>query len=130
MAVIDYTINNVDSNVRIVTWTPMANSDTGTPYVAPQFSDASVQVHIPSGGAFGAGGNVRIQGTNESSAPENWATLNDPQGNALDFTMARIEAILEHVYQYRPNITAGDGTTSLTVRIMFMHIGSRWKAQE
>jgi len=45
--------------------------------------------------------------------------LTDPQGNALDITAAKIEAISENVRLIRPRVTAGDVTTSLAVTILF-----------
>ena len=50
--------------------------------------------------------------------PAPWATLTDPQGNALAVTGAKIEAIEEMVAGIRPNVTAGDGDTSLTVTLI------------
>lgn len=101
-----------NKGVTVVAWTPMANSDTGSPVSNGSYADRSVQVS----GTFGAGGNARIEGSLDGVT---WATLTDPQGNALDITTAKIEAISENTLWIRPNITAGDGTTSLTVRIIF-----------
>lgn len=128
MAEISYGVTNTDGNVRIVSWPTMANGDTGQPYVAPHFHDASVHAY----GTPGAGLNVRIQGTNEvAAAPSNWATLNDATQTALNMSSLPIlRQILENPYQVRPNITAGDGTTSVTVVILFMHGVPRWRAQE
>lgn len=104
----------------IVTWTGLLNGDDGAPFVAPNRADKSVQVF----GTFGASGNLRVEGTNQqaynadgsavASAPT-YATLNDPQANALDVTAAKIEQVLENPNAIRPRVTAGDGTTSLTV---------------
>jgi hypothetical protein len=93
-------------------WTPLANGDVGQEWDTQDFPDVSVQVF----GTFGAGGNLRIEGSNETT-PTNWATLNDPQGNALDITGAKIEQVLELPRWIRPSVTAGDGTTALTVRL-------------
>ena len=108
----------------IVTWGPLANGDDGAPFVCPNKSDKSVQVL----GTFGAGGNARIEGSNKQAyntslsggasaglGASDYATLNDPQANALDFTSAKIEQVLENPNAIRPRVTAGDGTTSLTV---------------
>jgi len=99
------------SEVVKVVWGPMANGDTGAPVGLAGYSDRSVQVT----GTFGAGGNCRIQGSNDGT---NYATLADPQGNALDVTAAKIEAVLEIAAAIRPNITAGDGTTAITVTMI------------
>lgn len=103
----------VGDNVRIVTWTPLTQtgSDVGEAFQMPGWGDRSVQVF----GTFGVAGNCRIQGSMDGT---NWGTLTDPQGNALDFTAAKIEAITERVRYIRPSITLGDGTTSLTVMLL------------
>ncbi len=101
------------SAIRLFKWAGMQNGDDGTPLYLPKHSDKSIQVK----GTFGAGGNCRIEGSNMDSS-FTWATLNDPQGNPLDITTAKIEAILENTYVLRPRITAGDGTTALDVYIL------------
>lgn len=113
MAVINPTVTkpNGDNSIIVVQWEEMANGDTGAPVKFPQHADRTIQVT----GTFGAGGNLRWQGSNDES---NYATLTDPQGNALDITTAKIEAVTELTLAARPNVTAGDGTTSLTVTLM------------
>jgi len=126
MAVVPYTLENIDGNIRLVTWANLATGDTGQYYVGPHFSDCSVHVY----GTFGVGTNLRMQGSNESGTPSNPAPLANPQGDILDFTSLGVDQILEHVYQMRPNATAGDGATSLTVKVAFTSAVQRWRAQE
>ena len=95
-----------------IKWTPLANGDDGQWFDTQDFPDISVQVF----GTFGVGGNLRVQGTNEL-VPANPAILADSQGNALDITAAKIEQVLENVRWIRPIVTAGDGTTALTVQL-------------
>ena len=45
-------------------------------------------------------------------------TVHDPQGNAVTKTAAAAEAFEEAPLLIRPNVTAGDGTTSLTVKMV------------
>lgn len=94
----------------IFQWSAVPNADTGTPLPFSKYADRSVQVS----GTFGAGGTVVLQGSNNGTT---YATLTDPQGNALSFTAAGLEQITEIVRFIRPSVTAGDGTTSLTVTI-------------
>lgn len=103
----------VGDNVRIGTWTGLTQttSDDGEPMELPGWPDRSVQVF----GTFGTGGSVRIQGSNDGT---NWAVLTDPQGNDLNITAAKIEAITELTRYVRPLVTAGDGTTSLSVIVL------------
>lgn len=116
MATLNYSSDSVKTfrdRVLIVTWSPLTHtgSDQGAPLEMPGFADRSVQVS----GTFGSGGSVRIEGSNDGT---NYAVLTDPQGNALDITAAKIEAIMELTRYIRPRVTAGDGSTSLTVSML------------
>lgn len=95
----------------VATWASMQLSDDGQPVELAMYADRSVQVT----GTFGTGGSVRIEGSLDGT---NYAPLTDPQGNTLDINTAKIEAISELVRWIRPRVTAGDGTTSLTVTML------------
>lgn len=103
-----------DANVYVqaVRWAAMPNGNDGQAFEASWYNDRSVQVN----GTFGSGGSVTLQGSNDGT---NWVTLTDPAGSALTFTSAGLKAILPLPRYIRPNVTAGDGTTSLNV-ILFM----------
>lgn len=102
-----------NTGVHIYTWTPMtfSGSDVGLPIEMPGSADRSVQVT----GTLGAAGSLRIEGSMDGVT---YAVLTDPQGNDLNITTLKIETIMEVVRFIRPRITAGDGTTSLTCRIL------------
>ncbi|SOD41322.1 hypothetical protein [Nitrosovibrio sp. Nv4] len=102
-------------NTSTITWTGLANGDTGAPLVSFDHADMSAQVD----GTFGVGGSVTLQGSNDGA---NWYALTDPQGNAITKTAAGLEQATEIVKYVRPSVTAGDGTTSLTV-VLFMRRG-------
>lgn len=95
----------------VATWPNMTNGDEGSVIELANFADRSVQVV----GEFGAGGNVRIEGSLNGT---DYAPLTDPQGNNLDINAAKIEAITELVRYIRPRVTAGDGSTNLTVTML------------
>lgn len=95
----------------IASWADMPNGEVGQRIELANFADRSVQVT----GVFGAGGSVRIEGSINGT---DYAPLTDPQGNALDINTAKIEAISEVVRYIRPRVTAGDGTTALTVTML------------
>lgn len=88
------------------TWT-LANGETGAALVAPTLPDKTVTVT----GTFGVGGTVVLE-------RDTGDTLNDPQGTPLSFTAAKTEGILENPASLRPRVTAGDGTTALTVEVI------------
>ncbi len=120
MATRTYTTNRLDSvgdDVQVVTWSGLLQSSTddGTPFKSPGWSDRSVQVL----GTLGTGGSVRMEGSNVATpGASDWATLTDPQGNALDIASLKIEQISELTLWIRPRITAGDGTTNLSVILL------------
>jgi hypothetical protein len=118
MATVNWTSTNLRTsgdNVIIVSWTPLTTTNAdGQPLEMPGSAARSVQVL----GTFGAGGTVLIEGSNEAT-PVNWHTLNDPSSTALSFqTPARTEAVLEVTRWIRPRVSAGDGTTSMTVHML------------
>lgn len=113
MAVINYTILTRVKGIHIIAWLNLANGDTGSPFEGFAWPDKSVQVV----GTFGTGGNCQIQGANMASSLV-YAALNDPQGNVLDITTAKIETLLENTYWTRPSITAGDVATDLSVYLV------------
>lgn len=116
MATINPTITKPagDESVQRMVFTPMTKTtdDVTAPIPFSQWADRSVQVL----GTFGAGGNLRVEGSNDGGTT--YATLTDPQGNALDFTSAKIEQITEVCELVRARVTAGDVTTSLTVAFL------------
>lgn len=115
MATVNPTQVWVSKRVSRTTWAALLNGDTGLQQSGARLSDKSIQVF----GTFGVGANCNIEGSNDGGVT--WAVLNDPQGNPLAFTTAggaKIEQILETPERIRPNVTAGDGTTSLTVVLL------------
>ena len=116
MATVPYThtddVGTMDGSVSVYGWTPLTTTNAdGAPVGAVTFADRCVQVS----GTFGAAGSVSIQGSNDGS---NWAVLNNAQGTAATFTAAGIKQIVELPRYVRPFVTAGDGTTSLTVTMV------------
>lgn len=101
---------NGNSNGALITWALLANGDTGSPVEGVDFADRTVQI----GGTFGVGGSVTLEGSNDGTT---YFALTDPQGNAVTKTAAGLEVLEESPRYIRPNVTAGDGTTSLTATI-------------
>lgn len=121
MAVVTPTITRLggdDSTVKVV-WAGMANGDTGAPFAFVQWADRTVHVY----GTFGAGGTVQFKGSGNSGT--SYIVLTDGQGNAISKTAESIEAVTEVIEQVRPEVTAGDGTTSITVSLTARRDGSR-----
>lgn len=121
MATIQHTVEQIKDfkdDCHVITWTPMTQTglDVGTPLKMPGSADRSVQLL----GTLGTGGVVTMEGSNvpEPSVNADYATLTDPQGNALTLDTLKIEQISEATLWIRPRVTAGNGSTSLTVRML------------
>ena len=111
MATAAYTVLHDSARLKVIQWTITSTNVDGAPYpFSGRYPDKSLHVF----GTFGAGGTLKGQGTNEITAPGNWYSLNDPQGNELSFTAAKIEQVLENSFLFRPYLSAGTGVT-LTV---------------
>ena len=114
MATVAATVTRIDDNTVKFFWeTLTTTNDNGTPIPVNwmSYSDRTVQVT----GTFGAGGNLRVQGSNDLAI---YAALSDPQGSALNIASAAIKQILEVSLLMRPLVTAGDGTTDLDISII------------
>lgn len=98
-------------------WT-LANTDTGVAVRTASFADKCVQFD----GTFGAGGSVTLRGSNlenpNDATASHWFPLTDPQANAITKTSASGEQVLENPLWISPIVTAGDGTTSINVRLI------------
>lgn len=98
-----------------VTWSGLRQNDTGAWVKVARFSDKTVQVIVD---AAGSGDAVTME-----ASPDDGTTvgdLHDPQGGLLvsvlvGATISDPEVISENPESIRPHITAGDGTTDLTV---------------
>ena len=106
----DFTHTRIGPNARRIVWTGLPNTDDGAPFDGFQDAIRCVQVF----GTFGAGGTVQLEASLEATAA-NYSVLHDTAGSDLTFTAARVEQVQEGLVRYRPRVTAGDGTTSLTV---------------
>ena len=98
-------------NHRVRTWTPLTttNSD-GDPISYASNGTGAVAIQV--NGTFGTGGTLVIQGSNNGV---NWYSLNDPANTAVSFTTAGLKTVVDMPLYIRPLVSAGDGTTSLTV---------------
>ena len=97
----------------VAQWTPLTFTglDQGQAYEGFGNADRSIQIE----GTFGVGGSCTIEGSNDGT---NFEPLTDPFNNALTLTAKGIKGVEPIVRYIRPRITAGDGTTSLTVTLL------------
>lgn len=88
-----------------VTWAAVLNGNQGDAAGGPYVTAFFVVT-----GTFGAGGSVRLEGSNDGT---NWFALS-PTALTAAGSFAAL-GLAEHPKFIRPNVTAGDGTTALTV---------------
>lgn len=91
-----------------LTWSGLANGQTGG--AAPAAGTIFRQVQFIASGTFGSGGSVVIEGSNDAT---NWFALSPPALTAAG-SFASLGA-QEFPRYYRPHVTAGDGTTSISI---------------
>jgi hypothetical protein len=98
--------------IYLVTWGPLASGETGDILVAPNLTDATVQAY----GTFSGGASLAMRGSNDTGTSPTLFTLAEPDGTLISgWTAADGAQILESPYLFRPVITSGDGSTSITV---------------
>lgn len=102
------------ADVRHIQWDGLLNGDTGEPVGFMGSGDKTIQFT----GTFGVGGSISLQGSCDKVNPTNWFILNDLQATAITKTAAALEGIAEAVMFVRPIVTAGDGTTNLSAKMV------------
>jgi hypothetical protein len=114
MATVNATVTrNGDGSVLKFSFDALTTTnDNGAAIPFAEWADRSVQVT----GTFGSGGTLKLQGSNDGGTT--WVDLTDPQGNAISFTAAGLEAVTEVVELARPYVSAGDGSTDLDVFVL------------
>ena len=117
MAVIQPTVTDPqgDGSTKLVKWAALANTDTGAPFMMPAFSQMSMQVT----GTIGTGGKVQLKGSQTGTT---YAQLPNKQGTAIELSALGFAQSDCGAAYVRPEITAGDGTTALTVEILFTRV--------
>jgi hypothetical protein len=93
-------------------WTGLLSGDDGSWELLGHYNDKCLHVYGTFGGAI-----VTVEGSNED-VPTNTAGLTDPTQTAISVSANSIKQVLENPLYIRPKITGGDGTTSLTARLL------------
>lgn len=113
---------NSDIHLTKWVWSNLTTSQVGMPIGSSihqfqaNYADRTVQVT----GTFGSAGSVQLEGSNDGGLTYN--ILNDAFGNPLVLTSGVIKQVTECAERVRPNVTGGDGTTSLTVNLFMRKI--------
>lgn len=101
---------NGSRNGALIQWAGLLNGDDGAAVESMDYAERTVQIE----GTFGSGGSVTLRGSNDGA---NFRDLTDPQGNVITKGAAGLEVIAEGPRYVRPYVTAGDGSTNLTVTV-------------
>ena len=121
MAVIDYEEVQppagfvVPSGTKIFKWPKTGQAftedDTGKPLPCGHYADKVVQVYVAGDGATFNGATTTIQGAlHPDPAAAVYASLHEPGGNALAYTAAGLNQVLENAESIRPAVTVADPT--------------------
>ena len=113
MSEVAYTLVRDESRVKVIQW-ELTNGDTGQWYkYSGMFPDKFFQVF----GTWGSGGSCKPEGTNEDydKPPAKAVQLRDSTHTVLAFTSDGGDTLLQNPMMVRPNCSAGDDTTALTV---------------
>ena len=112
---VNYVVDDFKDNQVVVRWPNMVNGATGQPFTLPGNYPMPLAMSVQLTGTLGAGGNMQFQGSNLITPT--WVALKDLDGVQLDMAALGLKGVREMAYQFRPTITAGDGTTSLSVSL-------------
>lgn len=97
-------------------WDGLLNGDTGDAIQLDDMWLGSLQII----GTIGAGFNLNVQGSNEV-IPVNWVNITSISTlTTLGLVFPTVDC---HVRNYRPVVTAGDGTTNVSVLVSAMRHG-------
>ena len=98
-------------NHHIRTWSPLTTTNAdGAP--ASYASNGMGGVTFQITGTWGSGGTVVVEGSNDGTT---YFTLNDQANAAISVTANALKTVRDAPLWLRPRVTAGDGTTSITV---------------
>lgn len=95
----------------IATWTGLDADDAGAGLIL----GGSYELTVQATGTFGAGGNVALQGSNDGTT---WGAMPNPGGTTIGLGDAVPDFCAIRPRYVRPKVTAGDGTTDLTVTLV------------
>jgi hypothetical protein len=97
---------------HLVIWTAVPLSQQGVGWSIGPFPTS---ITVQTTGTLGAAGSVTMEGSMDNVA---WATLHQPGNTPATLTALGMIVIVEVPLYIRPNVTAGDGTTALTVQLL------------
>jgi hypothetical protein len=104
-----------DALSDLYSWSGLLNGDTGAP--APIFGSQEIIVMIASG-TLGAGGNILWQGSFDGLLWFSFSTKIGTPATLNQTALLTPSVTQERAMYIRPNVTAGDGTTTLVAQAL------------
>lgn len=114
MAVIAYTIEQITPESIVCTWSGLHNSDTGQPLAIQGFALKNGYIS----GTKGTGGVLVLEASSSSQSPI-WYSISSLETVPANFGSTAFIPSL-----FRPNVTAGDGSTNLILTAVFTNINT------
>lgn len=113
MATRNAVVTAPDSGILVVTWSGLTfgTTDVGNAQGFTRWADKTVQMV----GTLGVGGEATIEGSNDGTT---WGILTDPLGVDLILVDGAPVVISQNPLYIRPNMTGGDGSTSVSIIIV------------
>jgi hypothetical protein len=109
---VSFTAKAAFAGGHLVTWSAIPNGQQGIGWsIGPFWATLTAQLT----GTLGAGGSVTMEGSMDNT---NWGSLHQAGGTVATLTALGLVSIVELPLYIRPNVTAGDGTTALTVQLL------------
>lgn len=107
-------INDADGRV-VYSWAGLlqSSSDVGS---GAGIQGKAAEYTVQAVGTFGAAGSVALQGSNDGGVT--WFAMDDASGTVIAMTTNKLWRLSHMARQVRPAVTAGDGTTNLTVYLV------------
>lgn len=116
VAGVNTTIHSRGKGSLEILWETLTDTnEVGLGVISSHFGDKTIQLT----GTFTTT-TALIEGSNDSTNGVDgvWETLVDPQGNALSFTAAGIETILENPKWIRPRLSASGGSSDVDITLI------------
>lgn len=101
-----------------VLWEAMIANESGAPINFPDFKLQTVQCF----GNFDTSGTLALQGSNKSTSPVTYTTMEDVASTAISFAAAGLYAVGADAYHVRPTVTANGAGGLIDVDVYAIYV--------
>lgn len=118
MAEIAFTKADSGPNYKTYAWTGATNGGTPDTFSAIRLEQTPYSIHIQAVGTFGASAAVALHGSLDGV---NYFVIEKFDGTEISLDAAGIAGARDAVLFAKPVLTAGDGSTDITVTVLFRY---------